>query len=67
MVTSEDPNVPVMPAGHPDGANVTGALKPFKGETVSVDVPVDPTDAVAAVALKVKLGFAAAVPVVVKL
>ena len=49
------PNVPVMPAGHPDAANVTAELKPFAGVTVTVDVPVDPTVAVAALALKVKL------------
>ena len=52
------PKVPVMPAGQPDAAKVTDELKPFKGATVTVDVPLDPTVAVAAVALRVKLGTA---------
>lgn len=50
------PNVPVMPRGHPDAVKVTPELKPFAGVTVTVDVPVDPAAAVAALALKVKLG-----------
>ena len=37
---------------------MTAELKPFKGVTVPVDVPLDPTDAVAAVAVNVKLGTA---------
>ena len=57
---------PVIPDGQPEAASVTGELKPPTGDTVTVDVPVDPTAAVAAVALNVKLA-AGAVPVVVKL
>ena len=52
------PNVPVMPAGQPDAASVTAELKPLAGIIVTVDVPVDPTVAVAAVAPRVKLGAA---------
>ena len=61
------PNVPVMPAGQPGAASVTPELNPLAGVIVTVDVPVDPTFAVAAVAPRVKLGFTGAVPVVVKL
>ena len=50
------PNVAVIPVGQPDGASVTGELKPLNGVMVTVDVPVEPSDAVAAGALKVKLG-----------
>ncbi len=50
------PNVAVMPAGQPEDANVTVELNPLKGVTVTVDVPLLPWDAVAAVALKVKPG-----------
>ena len=50
------PNVPVMPAGQPDAASVTAELNPLAGAIVTVDVPVDPTVAVAAVAPRVKLG-----------
>jgi hypothetical protein len=52
------PNAAVMPDGQFDAASVTGELKPFAGTIVTVDVPVDPTFALAAVALKVKLGAA---------
>jgi hypothetical protein len=44
-----------MPEGHPDVANVTAELKPFAGVIVTVDVPVDPAFAAAAVALSEKL------------
>ena len=47
-----------MPAGQADAANVTPELNPFAGFTVTVDVPVDPTFAVTAVAPRVKLGAA---------
>jgi hypothetical protein len=62
IVTTDDavagfvPNVAVIPVGHPDGASVTPELKPFAGTIVTVDVPVDPTVTVAAVALIVKVG-----------
>lgn len=49
------PNVPVMPVGQPAVASITPELNPFAGATVTVDVPVDPTFAVAAAALNVKL------------
>ena len=52
------PNVPVMPAGQPDAASVTAELKPLAGMIVTVDVPVDPAVAVAAVAPRVNLGAA---------
>ena len=64
MVTIDDavagfvPNVPVMPAGQPDAASVAAELKPLTGVIVTVDVPVDPTAAVAAVAPRVKLDAA---------
>src|SRR5450432_1154954 len=64
MVTSDDavggfvPNVPVIPVGQLDAARVTAELKPLAGIIVTVDVPVDPTIAVAAVAPIVKLGAA---------
>ena len=41
MLTTEDvtvgfvPNVPLIPAGHPDAARVTAALKPLAGVTVT--------------------------------
>ena len=60
------PNVPVIPEGQPDAANVTPELKPFTGTTEMVAVPVDPALAEAVVELKVKLAFVGAVPVVVK-
>src|SRR5579862_9809232 len=69
MVTIDDavagfvPNVPVMPAGQPDAASVTAELKPLAGVIVTVDVPVDPTVAVAAVAPRVKLDCDAALTV----
>jgi hypothetical protein len=50
------PKDAVMPDGQPDAASVTAELKPFAGVRVTVDVPVDPAVAVAAVALSVKLG-----------
>ncbi len=62
IVTRDDavagfvPKVPVMPVGQPDVARVTAELKPFAGVTVTVEVPLAPTLAVAAVALSVKLG-----------
>ena len=46
----------MIPAGQADATSVTAELKPFKGATVTVDVPLDPTTDVAAVALSVKLG-----------
>ncbi len=52
------PKVPVMPVGQLDVESVTGELKPFAGVIVTIDVPVDPAVAVAAVALIVKLGAA---------
>ena len=52
------PNVPVMPAGQPDAASVTAELKPLAGMIVTVDVPVEPTIAVAAVAPRVNFGGA---------
>ena len=52
------PNVPVIPAGQPDAASVTAELKPLAGVIVTVDVPVDPTITVAAVAPRVNLGAA---------
>ncbi len=55
------PNVPVMPDGQPNAASVTGELKPLAGVIVTVDVPVDPTIAVTAVAPRVKLGAAVTV------
>jgi hypothetical protein len=52
------PKDAVIPVGQLDAASVTAELKPFAGMMVTVDVPVDPTFAVAAVALIVKLGAA---------
>ena len=52
------PKLPLMPVGQPDVASVTAALNPFTAVTATVDVPVDPAAAVAAVALIVKLGAA---------
>jgi hypothetical protein len=62
IVTSEAvvvglvPKVPVMPAGQFDVEKVTAELKPLAGVTVIVEVPLDPTVALAAVAFKVKFG-----------
>jgi hypothetical protein len=73
IVTTEEavagliPNVAVIPVGQPDVASVTAALKPLVGVIVTVDVPVDPTFAVAAVALIVKVGAAFAVSEIVVL
>jgi hypothetical protein len=67
MVTIEDevaglvPKIPVIPGGQADAARVTPELKPYKGLTVTVDVPVDPADTVAPVAFKAKLGCAVTV------
>jgi hypothetical protein len=52
------PKLPLMPAGQPEVASVTAELNPFTAVTATVEVPVDPTVAVAAVALIVKLGAA---------
>ena len=52
------PNAAVIPAGQFEAVSVTPALKPLAGVIVTVDVPVDPTIADAAVALIVKLGAA---------
>ena len=50
-----------MPAGQLDAASVTAQeLKPLAGVTETVDVPIDPALAVAAVALRLKLGCTAA-------
>ncbi len=46
---------------------MTPELNPFVGITVTVDVVVEPTSAVAGVAVKLKPGPVGAVPVVVKL
>ena len=65
IVTAEDPvvgfvpKVPAMPAGQPEAVKVTAELNPFKGATVTVDVPLAPATAAAAVALRVKPGTAA--------
>ena len=56
LVAGLVPNVPVMPAGQPDAANVTAELKPFTGVTLTVELPVPPELAEADVALRVKLG-----------
>ena len=55
-MTCDDPKVPVMPAGQPDADRVTVELKPFAGMIDTVEVPVDPAIADAAVALIAKLG-----------
>ena len=52
------PNVPVTPLGQLAVVNDTAELKPLAGVTVTVDVPLPPAAAVAAVALKEKLGAA---------
>jgi hypothetical protein len=73
IVTTEEavagfvPNVAVIPVGQLNAASVTPALKPFAGVIVTVDVPVDPTFAVAAVAFIVKLGAALTVSEIVVL
>ena len=56
-----------MPAGHPDADRVTVVLKPLAGMTDTVEVPVDPTVAVAEVALSAKLGAAPTVSAIVVL
>jgi hypothetical protein len=64
MVTVDDDvaglvaNKPVMPVGQLDAAKVTGELKPFMGLITTVEVAVDPTLAVTALALMVKPGAA---------
>ena len=55
------PNVPVMPTGQFDAASVTALLKPLAGLMVTVEVPVDPTNALAVVVVIVKLGAAVTV------
>ena len=55
------PKVPVIPAGHPVGANSTTELKPFAGTTLTVEVPGVEAVAVAVLAVNVKLGAAATV------
>ena len=50
------PNVPVIPAGQPEAASVTPELNPFTGTMVTVELPVPPAAAEAAVALMVKPG-----------
>ena len=48
-----------LPTSSPSmAASVTPALNPLAGLMVTVDVPIDPTMAVAAVALIVKVGAA---------
>jgi hypothetical protein len=64
MVTTDDvavglvAKVPVIPPGQFDAAKVTAELKPLAGVTLIVDVPVDPTFALAEVAPRLKLGAA---------
>ncbi len=73
IVTIEDavvgfvPNVAVMPVGQFDATSVTAELKPFAGVIETVELPVDPAIAVAAVALMVKLGAALTVSAIVVL
>ena len=55
------PKVPVIPAGQLDAASVTALLKPLVGTIVTVDVPEDPTAALAVVALIEKVGAAVTV------
>ncbi len=57
----------VIPVGQLEAASVTAELKPFAGRIVTVDVPVNPTIAVAAVALMLKLGAAFTVSEIVAL
>ena len=52
------PNVPVFPAGQPEAASVTPELNPFTGTMVTVELPVPPAAAEAAVALRLKPGWA---------
>ena len=57
LVAGLVPNVPVIPAGQPDAANVTAELKTFTEAIVTVEVPATLELAEAAVALSVKLGW----------
>ena len=56
LVAGFVPNVPVMPDGQFEAASVTGELNPLAGFTITVELPLAPACALAAVALSVKPG-----------
>jgi hypothetical protein len=71
IVSSEDEvaglveNTPVIPAGQLMALSVTAEAKPLLGVTVTVEVPLNPAEIVAAGAASAKLGAALAVKVMV--